>query len=107
MTPLQINILLHYYACANDFRDGDLDAPAVKETIREFEVGHLLSANIARVMADIPGPLWQITPRGRAYVEVLQSVPLPEWIPGRWDTGWLRPYTRQHEVDQEHDDASP
>ena len=100
MTPLQINILLHYYACANDFRDGDFDAPAVREELQRFYSEGLLATGTYPVMH-------AITDRGRVYAEALQEVPLPEWIPGRWDTGWLRPYTRQYEVDQEHDDASP
>ncbi len=34
MTPLEIDILIHYYACADDFRD--LDAPAIREAIDKF-----------------------------------------------------------------------
>lgn len=34
MTPLQIEILLNYFCCGNDFKD--LKAPAVVEAISEF-----------------------------------------------------------------------
>lgn len=44
MTPLELSILLHYYGCADDFRNGDFSAPAVSaafETFLDPDVGML------------------------------------------------------------------
>jgi hypothetical protein len=78
MTPLMIEILLHYWSRCDDFRNGDLSPPAVSEAI-----AHLVEKNI----------LWEqdagLTPRFKAeqralqvYVEAISAVPLPEmqWV---------------------------
>lgn len=77
MTPLQLEILLHYYACANDFRDGDFSAPAVREAIDRFKASEMLTINIERSAAT-----YMLTERGRVYVEAVLVVPLPEkrWV---------------------------
>lgn len=36
MTPFEISIILHYYSCANDFRDGDFSAPILEPTLEKF-----------------------------------------------------------------------
>lgn len=42
MTPLEIQIALTYHCTANDFRDGDFSAPAVRDVIDWFvEIGFL------------------------------------------------------------------
>ena len=74
MTPLQLMILLHYFACANDFRDGDFSAPAVRDYINDFRdnLGLLTSENRTNNSA-----CYAITERGRVFVEHLLSQPLP------------------------------
>lgn len=75
MTPLEIQILLHYYACADDFRGGDFSAPAVGEAIAWFTQSDLLEPTHE---TQDKGPEFCITERGRVYVEALRAVPLPE-----------------------------
>jgi hypothetical protein len=79
MTPLKISILLHYYACGDDFRGGDFSAPAVREAISEFTASDLLAPT---PLESDNGPEFTITERGRVYVEALRAVPLPEkrWV---------------------------
>ncbi len=77
MTPLEIEILLHYYTrAAGDYRDGDFSAPAVKDVIDWFK-GSLLEDN-----PDDAGTAYRITDRGRAYIEALTDVQLPiqKWV---------------------------
>lgn len=78
MTPLGIEILFHYHCRANDYRDGDLSAPAVRELISAFsgELGSLMPRIVSGL--DHDDRSYRLTPCGSAYVEYLQSVPLPE-----------------------------
>lgn len=79
MSPLMIEILLHYFARTNDYRDGDFSASAVRDAITWFhEHEHLLEQTPV-------GPrhaAYVLTDRGRVYVEALLSVPLPvqKWV---------------------------
>jgi hypothetical protein len=79
MSPLCIEILLHYHCCAADYRNGDHSAPAVKEALDWF-----LSEDLIRHEGFKPE--WEgnmlkaryaLTSRGRAFVEYLQMIPLP------------------------------
>ncbi len=78
MTPLQIEMLLHYYSRADDYRDGDFSAPAVQEALEGFKRDELLAAD----QAGPPRTCYVITERGRVYVEALRAVPMPErrWV---------------------------
>lgn len=81
MTPLEINILLHYYCCASDFRGGDFTAPAVREAIDHFRGNPgLLMENQDRPRG--MGACYAITERGRAHVRSLCEVQLPiqKWV---------------------------
>lgn len=72
MTPLDIEILLHYHSRANDFRDGDFTAPAVAETIDSFRFAKDL------LQSDNLGPRkYKLTERGDAHVLALLNLPLP------------------------------
>lgn len=78
MSPLQIEILLWYYARANDYRDGDFSAPAVREAVDDFRgaAGMLAPTN------DLPSGqvalrAYRLTDRGQAYVDALMAMPLP------------------------------
>lgn len=72
MSPLQIEIVMHYYCCTDDYRGADFSAPAVRESIdwMRGDGGLLEESNRSTVN-------YQLTERGRVYVEALQSVPLP------------------------------
>lgn len=91
MTLLEIEILAHYYSRAGDYRDGDFSAPAVREAIDRFRE----DAGLLRYTTDEEQKLmyaaarstYSVTDRGRRYIEVLQSVPLPIqiWVmPDPW-----------------------
>ncbi len=76
MTPLEIEIILHYYARANDYRDGDISAPSVRETIDRF----LEDEDILGSYPPCPESprKYHLTERGRIFVEALCALPLPE-----------------------------
>jgi hypothetical protein len=91
MSPLMIKMLLHYYACARDYRDEvpgqHAASPAVKEAI-EFFLEHGL---IVPLFAD---EHWRtqdamqrlsqftVSDRGRAMVDAYLAVRLPvvQWV---------------------------
>lgn len=80
MTPLELQIVIHYYGCADDFRGGDFSPPAVREAIDWMTRAGLLRK---RGDGDDPGEsTYLIDARGRAYVEALCQTPLPEqrWV---------------------------
>ena len=87
MTPLQIEMLLHYYSRADDYRDGDFSAPAVREALEGFKRDELLAAD----QADPPRTCYVITERGRVYVEALRAVPMPErrWVMPSMTAGYV------------------
>lgn len=77
MTPLQIHILLHYYACADDYRDGDFTAPAVRDEIGYFrEQGYLRSEN------SLSSRCYELSVKGKVFVAALMAVPEPTscWV---------------------------
>jgi len=73
MTPLEIEILLHYYTRVDDYRDGDFSAPAVASAIGRF-VNRL---NLLETSSDDSAARYVATSRAVAYVEMLKEVPLP------------------------------
>lgn len=74
MSPLEIEILLHYYCIGGEYRDGDHSAPAVRDALDSFvEVDGLLT----RITESDLTIRHEITARGRAHVEALKSLPLP------------------------------
>ena len=81
MTLLEIEIMLHYYCRCDDYRGGDLSAPAVKSALTNFVDNEFLEFRPAavdetfRVASDEPA--YKITERGRVYVEALKKVPWP------------------------------
>lgn len=83
MTPLEIEIMLHYYCRCDDYRGGDLSAPAVKSALTNFVDNEFLewrpAAADVRVVSD--GPAYKIMERGRVYVEALKKVtwPVKSW----------------------------
>ena len=81
MSPLEIKIMLHYYCCPTDYRDGDFAAPAVQDAIERFrdELNLLEPTQSMDVYHD---PHYRITERGSVFVEALCNMPLPvkTWV---------------------------
>lgn len=77
MTPLHIEIMLHYNASPDDYREGDFSAPAVREALDLFLSEYLIEHGGRR-----PSTNYQITDRGLAYVRFLCEMPLPvnSWV---------------------------
>lgn len=78
MTPLELQIVIHYYVRADDFPRGDF--PAVREAIDWMTRAGLLRK---RGDGDEAGEsTYLIDARGRAFVEALCQAPLPEqrWV---------------------------
>lgn len=85
MTPLGIEILLHYYCRADDYRNGDHSEPAVRELLEYFVSDGLLDFNgfgVERFPNGAVKARYSVTPRARMYVEFLQDVPFPtqKWL---------------------------
>ena len=79
MTPLEMQIALHYYTSPTDFRDGDFSAPAVRSSIDHFQACDLIRVR----KAGEPGNAHYVaTPRLNTYVEKLKSIELPiqRWV---------------------------
>lgn len=74
MSPLAIEIILHYHCTRGDYRDGDFSAPAVRELIDWMADEKLIDYR--------PGGGYQSTSRLTAVVGKLCSVGLPEmrWV---------------------------
>lgn len=83
MTPLEIGMLLHIYARADPL---PLRSPVHHETLSQFMGDELITVRETCEEGRHP---YDLTERGRCYVEALMNVPLPrqEWVvPGlvRW-----------------------
>jgi hypothetical protein len=74
MSPIQIEILLHYHCCVDEYRDGDLSAPAVQETLRCFVDERLLEPVIP---TDAYTATFKTTPRAEALISAWCDMPLP------------------------------
>lgn len=75
MTPLGIEILMHYQTRASDYRDGDFSAPAVREAMDYF-----VSAGLLREVMSTHR--YEATEGCRVFVEALCRVPVPvqKWV---------------------------
>ena len=76
MTPYEIRILLDYATIGDGYQGRG--EPILQSTLEQFEQCGLLRATGSTNRYDI-------SPRGLAYVESLQRVPLPEQV---WITRW-------------------
>jgi hypothetical protein len=72
MTIYEMGILMHYHCRVDDHPDRKRQPPVWTPTIESFFKEGLLES---RPFGE--GPAYQITPRGRAYMDYLQQVPLP------------------------------
>lgn len=80
MRPIDIEVLLHYYTRADDFRQGDFTAPAVRELIDSFREKYGLLEHTPEGVGGRSA--YRLTERGKFYIEALLAVPLPvsKWI---------------------------
>jgi hypothetical protein len=79
MTPLEIDILLHYYSRGGDYREGDFSAPAVREAIDNFSKREEMLRP-----CESGSRTYALSERGMAYVDALMRLPLPRRV-------WLMP----------------
>ena len=86
MTPLHIDILIHYHTRPTEYgkEDNNFSAPAVREAIKWMVGANLLESNDPR---DDANHSFRTTDRGNAYIDAMSTLPLPEkqivWtIPG-------------------------
>lgn len=80
MTPIEIEILMHYYCKGDDWRNGDHSAPILKEMFNRFlEDGLLTHANfhVERFEDGTLKARYAATERTKAYIKALTEMPLP------------------------------
>lgn len=78
MSPLGIEIMLHYHVRTDDYRQGDHRAPAVRDHLDFFVHENLLTPlTYGPDGRRFDQPQYAVTERGEAYVLALCSVTLP------------------------------
>lgn len=79
MTPLHIQLMLHYYAIDEPYAKGD-PAHANSDAVRKYRA-FLIGENMI-CPSSSSGSGYEATDRGRAYVEALCAVQLPiiKWV---------------------------
>lgn len=77
MSPLQLQILLHYRGSATDFREGDFSAPSVREAIDWFKFEGMLAETNGDGYA-----CYRLTQRANVYIDAMLELPFPEqkWV---------------------------
>jgi hypothetical protein len=77
MSPFQIHILLHYYACVDDY-------PHPQRIVEEAAEPLLLEGLLVRRIPAQEGPnnLYRCTEKGEFYVDALCNLPMPKavWV---------------------------
>jgi len=78
MTPLHIELMIHYYTSSAEFKR--IEAPACSEYAKQLVGWGLLedSENKVRISNSSVVASYQSTPRGKAFVEMLCNTPLPQ-----------------------------
>ena len=72
MSPVRINIMLHYY-CSPDDYEGKENAQFIEQTLQNFySTGLLYHSEKGESKA-----VYTITQKGRVYVEALINIPVP------------------------------
>lgn len=77
MTPFELDILLHYYGCADDHPVVQRNPPIWPETRDAFLETELMEFAVPGESAT-----YRLTARGKAYIEYVLAVPLPvvKWV---------------------------
>lgn len=85
MTPFELSILIHYHVSPTDFRDGDFQAPALREVIDNFAKSGFLRLSMNDETAS---SIYRATEKTNVFVEALCAVPEPvqQWIIPGGDT---------------------
>lgn len=89
MTLLEIEILIHYWYSRADYRD--LDAPAIKASIRNFVEKGLLIKNEEEKQPPLYRPNREAL---EPYITAIRSIPMPEmqWVISETE----KPYTNRY-----------
>jgi hypothetical protein len=79
MTPLQITMMLHYYAIAAPYAQHEPEhaiSPAVRSQTQDLADAGLIEPS------STSGSGWRSTDKGKAYVEMLCDLPVPvcKWV---------------------------
>lgn len=82
MTPYEIDVLLWYYGHAEDHPDAARNPSLWRPTLKKFFDEDLISASRDERTCK---RCYDLAPRGRAFIESLLRVPLPEVA---WLTRW-------------------
>lgn len=72
LTPLKLNLLMHVYAIAEPFNHPD--APAWYSARSELVMNNLIDVSNKSPCG------YSLTQRGRAFVKLILSTPMPEYI---------------------------
>ena len=79
MSPLELDILLHYHTRGNEYADGDADvmtSQSVRQAIDRFmNVDGMLQYRVRKHLGC--GATYELTERAKVYVEHILSQPLP------------------------------
>lgn len=73
MNPYEIAVLLHYYVKCTDHPDIERTPPIWRPTIERFQ-----SLDLLKVGIEGAERVYDLTDRGRVYIEKLLTIPLPE-----------------------------
>lgn len=79
VSPLVISIAIHYHTTVGDFRDGDFDAPAVREALELLVDNGLLKVKAVGLDNAFS---YKATDGLAAWIDGLRSVPFPKltWV---------------------------
>lgn len=78
ISPLVLEIVLHYYHVVEDYPFGS-DSSGMSEVINDLVIQGILK-KCADPGDSRPQIKYVITPRGQAYVALLEAVPFPEMV---------------------------
>jgi hypothetical protein len=87
LTPLHIRILLHYYYAASQWGE-----ESKSDSLQEFQCELCRMELLRHTKKD---DVYSITDRGRAHVEALKSLPLPEL---KTVEKWVTPYPAEENI---------
>lgn len=75
ISPIILQMIIHYCVCCDDFREGDLSAPAVRDGLAILIAEKMLSVN------DKQGnPKYRATDKAKYYLNYICQTPFPIMI---------------------------
>jgi hypothetical protein len=72
MTPFELDILLHYYARADEHHAVVENPPIWRESRQWF-----IDSNLLKARTDLRANSYEVTERGKVYIEAILALPLP------------------------------